>query len=104
MVNLTINDETQMKILEFLGTTEKMISDVISQLSNCKKDAKIYAMSDLGLSIDAVRMMGGFFVGTCITWDCDVPFVPIDATVNVCGVCAYKLKDKITPEEFKNRI
>ena len=104
MVNLTFNDETQMKILEFLGTTEKMISDVTSQLSNCKKDAKIYAMSDLGLSIDAVRMMGGFFVGTCITWDCDVPFVPIDATVNVCGVCAYKLKYKITPEEFKNRI
>ena len=104
MVNLTFNDETQMKILEFLGTTEKMIADVTSKLSNSKKEAKIYAMSDLGLSIDAVRMMGGFFVGTCITWDCDVPFVPIDATVNVCGVCAYKLKSKITPQEFKDRV
>jgi len=104
MVNLTFNDETQMKILEFLGTTEKMIADVTSKLSNSKKEAKIYAMSDLGLSIDAVRMMGGFFVGTCITWDCDVPFVPIDTTVNVCGVCAYKLKNKITPQEFKDRV
>lgn len=104
MVNLTFNDETQMKILDFLETTEKMISDVTSQLSNCKKEAKIYAMSDLGLSIDAVRMMGGFFVGTCITWDCDMPFVPIDATVNVCGVCAYKLKNKITPQQFKDRV
>ena len=104
MVNLAFNDETQMKILEFLGTTEKMIADVTSKLSNSKKEAKIYAMSDLGLSIDAVRMMGGFFVGTCITWDCDVPFVPIDVTVNVCGVCAYKLKNKITPQEFKDRV
>lgn len=101
MVNLTFNDETQMRILEFLGTTEKLISDVTSQLSHSPKRAKIYAMSDLGLSIDAVRMMGGFFVGTCITWDCDVPFVPIDATVNVCGVCAYRLKEKITPEQFE---
>ena len=32
MVNLTFNDETQMKILEFLGTTEKMIADVTSKL------------------------------------------------------------------------
>jgi hypothetical protein len=49
MVNLTFNDETQMKILEFLGTTEKMIADITSKLSNSKKEAKIYAMSDLGL-------------------------------------------------------
>lgn len=104
MVNLTFNDQTQMKILDFLETTEKMISDVTSNLSNCKKNAKIYAMSDLGLSVDVVRMMGGFFCGTCITWECDVPFVPVDTTVNVCGVCAYKLKKVITPEEFRKRV
>lgn len=104
MVNLTFNDETQMKILEFLETTEKLISDVTSQLSNSRKQAKIYAMSDLGLSYDAVRMMGGFFTGTCTIWDCDVPFVPIDVTMNVCGVCAYRLKQGITPSEFKSLV
>lgn len=104
MVNLTFNDETQMKILEFLETTEKLISDVTSQLSNSNKKAKIYAMSDLGLSYDAVRMMGGFFTGTCTIWDCDVPFVPIDVTMNVCGVCAYRLKQGITPNEFKSLV
>lgn len=104
MINLTFNDETQIKILEFLRTTEKLISDVTTQLSGSKKTAKIYAMSDLGLSYDAVRMMGGFFTGTCILWDCDVPFVPIDVTMNVCGVCAYRLKEKITPEEFKLKV
>lgn len=40
MVNLTFNDQTQMKILDFLETTEKMISDVTSNLSNCKKMLK----------------------------------------------------------------
>lgn len=75
MINLTFNDETQMKILEFLGTTEKLISDITSMLSHSDKKAKIYAMSDLGLSYDAVRMMGEFFTGTCTTWECDVPFV-----------------------------
>lgn len=101
MINLTFNDETQIKILEFLGTTEKLISDVTSMLSRSNKKAEIYAMSDLGLSYDAVRMMGGFFTGTCTTWECDVPFVPIDVTMNVCGVCAYRLNDSITPEKFK---
>ena len=96
MVNLTFNDETQIQILEFLRTTEKMISDITSKLSSSPKESIIYGMSDLGLSADAVRMMGGFFTGICITWDCDVPFIPIDTTVNVCGVCAYKLKKKIT--------
>lgn len=104
MINLTFNDETQIQILEFLGITEKMISDVTSQLSNSPKKTQIYCMTDLGLAANTVRMMGGFFTGICITWDCDVPFVPIDSTVNVCGVCAYKLKNAITIEEFKNRV
>ena len=104
MVNLTFNDETQVSILPFLKTTEKMISEITSQLSNSPKEAKIYAMSDLGLSINPVRMMGGFFTGICITWDCDIPFVPIDSTINACGVCAYKLKDRITAKEFKSKI
>lgn len=104
MVNLTFNDKTQKRILEFLETTEKMISDVTSKLSKSPKKAKIYAMTDLGLAINTVRMIGGFFTGSCITWECDVPFIPIDATVNVCGVCVYKLKNSITIEEFKDRI
>lgn len=104
MLNLTFNDETQMKIVEFLQTTEKLLSDITSKLSHSPKKAKIYAMSDLGLSYDAVRMMGGFFTGTCTIWDCDIPFVPIDVTMNVCGVCAYRLKHKITPQKFRTLV
>ena len=44
MVNLTLNDETQMQILEFLEITEKMISDVTSKLSNSPKKATIYGI------------------------------------------------------------
>lgn len=60
MVNLTLNDETQVQILEILKTTEKMISDVTSKLSSSPKKATIYGMTDLGLAINPVRMMGDF--------------------------------------------
>lgn len=40
MVNLTFNDETQMKIVEFLQTTEKLLSDITSKLSHSPKKAK----------------------------------------------------------------
>ncbi|MBO4675607.1 MAG: hypothetical protein J5601_05965, partial [Elusimicrobiaceae bacterium] len=90
MVNLTINDKTQESILEHLQKTEDLLSKVASKLSNKNKKANIYAMPDLGIAQNGTRMMGGFYTGACYTWDTDVPFIPVDATVNVCGTAVYK--------------
>lgn len=104
MINLTINDETQKSILEHLQKTEDLLSKVASKLSNKNKKASIYAMPDLGIAQNGTRMMGGFYTGACYTWDTDVPFIPVDATVNVCGTAVYKLNQKISNREFIERL
>ena len=104
MIDLTIKDQTQKSVLEHLEKTEELLGRVASKLSGCKKDAKIYAMPDLGIAQNGTRMMGGFYTGACYMWNTDVPFIPVDATVNVCGTAVYKLNQKITNKEFVERL
>ena len=104
MVNLTVNDLTQIEIIHHLEETEKLLSKVASKLSNHPKKSNVYAMPDLGVAQNVTRMMGGFFTGAYYTWDSDIPFIPIDATVNVCGTAVYKLNKEITNEEFVERL
>ena len=44
------------------------------------------------------------YTGACYTWNSDVPFIPVDATVNVCGTAVYKLNKNVTNEEFIERL
>lgn len=104
VVNLSLNDNTQKNILKHLETTSKLLSKVGTELSETQKESKIYAMPDLGIAQNGTRMIGGFFTGACYTWDSDVPFVPVDATVNVCGTTVYKLNQRITVQEFQKRL
>lgn len=104
LVNLSLNDNTQKNIMGHLETTSKLLSEVGTELSGTQKESKIYAMPDLGIAQNGTRMIGGFFTGACYTWDSDVPFVPVDATVNVCGTTVYKLNQRITVQEFQKRL
>lgn len=97
-------DRIQKEIIEQLQVTEKLISKATTKLSGKRKTATLYAMPDLGISSNTIRMCGGFFTGMCATWESDVPFIPVDATVNVCGTAVYRLKNKISTKEFQNRI
>lgn len=104
LIDLTLGDNTQIKILEHLKQTEKLISKVATKLSSGKRECNIYAMPDLGISSNITRMCGGMYTGSCYTWETDEPFIPVDSTVNVCGTAVFKLKQEISPEEFRNRV
>ena len=104
ITNFSLNDNTQEEILKHLKITSHLLSKVGTKLSNKSKESQIYAMPDLGIAQNGTRMLGGFYTGACYIWDSDVPFIPVDATVNVCGTAVYRLKRKISPEEFKQRL
>lgn len=104
ITNFSLNDNTQKEILKHLETTSKLLSKVGTELSVTQKESMIYAMPDLGIAQNGTRMLGGFYTGSCYSWDSDVPFIPVDATVNVCGTAVYRLKQKITPQEFQRRL
>lgn len=104
VTNFSLNDNTQKEILKHLEITSKLLSNVGTELSVTQKESMIYAMPDLGIAQNGTRMLGGFYTGSCYSWDSDVPFIPVDATVNVCGTAVYRLKQKITPQEFQRRL
>lgn len=104
MKNLTLNDYTQLELLTHLKVTEELLTRVATNLSGCKKTATITAMPDLGIAKNVTRMMGGFFTGAHYTWDSDVPFIPVDATVNVCGTAVFRLKKEISINNFLSKV
>ena len=102
--NLTLNDRTQKKVLRELETTEKLISKVATKLSSTQKTCDVYAMSDLGIAHNVIRMRGGFFTGAAYLWEQpDTPFIPVDTTINVCGTALYKINSDMNITEFKKR-
>lgn len=104
VTDFSLNDTTQIEILKHLEITSKLLSRVGTELSSTQKNSMIYAMPDLGIAQNGTRMLGGFYTGACYCWNSDVPFIPVDATVNVCGTAVYRLKEKISVEEFRKRL
>lgn len=104
VINFSLNDTTQKEILKHLETTSKLLNKIGTELSTTQKESMIYAMPDLGIAQNGTRMLGGFYTGACYSWNSDVPFIPVDATVNVCGTAVYKLKQRISVQEFKKRL
>lgn len=97
MIDLTLKDQTQREILTHLRETERLLEQCATRLSGGERSATITAMPDLGLPNNIMRMMGGFYTGAAYEWESDTPFVPVDATVNACGVSVFKLR-----RAFKN--
>ena len=97
-------DRVQRTLINGLKITEKLLSKVATDLSGTQKKAEIYAMPDLGIPPYAYRLCGGFPTGMFAHWESDVPFIPVDTTMNVCGVGIYRINGYIPIMEFKFRV
>lgn len=98
-------DATQAAILPHLQVTEQLLARAVTASSGREGDAEIIGMPDLGLPHNVRRIHGGFFTGAYYSWSSDVPFVPVDATVNVCGVGLYRVSSPAEDETtFRTRV
>ena len=104
MIDRTLRDQTQLTILPHLLETENLAARAICKETGADTGVQITAMPDLGLANNAIRMRGGFFTGMYMEWNSNVPFIPVDATVNSCGVSVYVLNQDIPIQEFPERI
>jgi len=95
MINITLNDKIQEEIKNHLVITEKLLSEVATKVSGSSKEANILILPDLGLPRGARRIHGGFFVGAFYFWDTSKKFVPVDSTINSCGVSLFRLKHPV---------
>src|SRR5688572_23284154 len=105
MINLAAIDQTQHELVSHLHQTQALLSGAVSKVSGRERQAEVWAMPDLGLPHSVRRIHGGFFTGMLAQWECDEPFVPVDATVNVCAVGLYRISGgPETKEEFYSHI
>lgn len=97
--NLSLNDKTQIQILEHLKGTERLL-----QIAS-GSDVEITLMADGCPAHNVSRMLDGHFTGTVTKIiNPKEPFVPVGTTVNVCGVVIYKLRHKISANDFRLRV
>lgn len=96
--NLSLNDPTQIEIMRHIKVTEELIAKVASKVSGKKQTANVWLMPDLGLPRGIARIHGGFFIGAFYSWQTSKPFVPVDATINSCGVSVYRINNHIESE------
>ncbi|MFF7383970.1 hypothetical protein [Streptomyces griseoluteus] len=98
-------DATQREILRHLHVTEHLLAQTASLVSGRSCDAEVVPMPDLGLPHNVRRIHGGFFTGAYYRWDSAVPMIPVDATVNLCGVALYRVEADFADErEFRDRV
>lgn len=102
---LTDPDLTQESLLPYLLRTEQLLAQASSLVSGREREAEISVMPDLGLPHNVQRIHGGFLTGAYYRWTGDTPMVPVDATVNVCGVSVFRLERAIpTGTDFHQRV
>lgn len=95
-------DNTQSILSSYLNNTEKIMNHLLESKPFCGI-ARILTNLDLGFPHDVVRLAGGFATGICVSWQSEIPFIPIDICMNVCTVSLYELGDYVDlkEEEFK---
>lgn len=84
-------DATQEELLPFLAGTQSLLSQACEGYGG--GEAEVVALPDLGMPHNAARIHGGFLTGALYSWDCPQPFVPVDATVNLCGVAVFEIEN-----------
>lgn len=84
-------------LLPFLRETEILLHEALQTLDK-NSSCKVLPAVDLGFPHDVVRIAGGFPTGCYVEWNSEVPFVPIDTTVNIDTSTVFELDDDISEQ------
>ena len=101
---LSRKDNAHSLLLPFIKETELLLRDTLKELDSTA-ECKITPAVDLGFPHDVIRIAGGFATGIFVEWKCNVPFIPVDTTVNIDTSSIFYLdndiSDLITENDFK---
>ncbi|WP_162637277.1 hypothetical protein [Streptomyces griseorubiginosus] len=75
-------DLAQKFLIPHLEQTERVFRSALRELDS-NAECRITPAADLCFPHDVVRLAGGFATGCLVEWQCSVPVIPIDTTVNV---------------------
>lgn len=95
--------ERQRKVIKELECTERVLTKIATCVSNSEKKAEICVLPDVG-NVDETISNQMFYNGTLAYWETDVPFVPIEPTMNVSGISIYRINNALHPLQFMERV
>ncbi|MFB6577500.1 hypothetical protein ACFCYC_08710 [Streptomyces sp. NPDC056402] len=76
------DDRAQRFLIPYLQQTERLLRNALRTLDR-RADCRVSPAADLGIPYDALRLAGGFATGCLVEWECGVPVVPVDTTMNI---------------------
>lgn len=83
MIERTLrHDYAQKGLVAHLQETERALRSELRELDP-RADCEVVPAVDLGIPYDALRLSGGFATGCFVQWQCTVPIVPVDITMNI---------------------
>jgi hypothetical protein len=88
------HDPAQDLLIPFVKETESIMTEILLQLDKTAK-CQIIPAVDLGFPHDVIRIAGGFATGLFVEWKSNVPFIPIDTTINIDTSTVFELEDDI---------
>lgn len=104
MIVLSLHDTTQETICVKLAYTEYMLREVLKKYCGISSWGEITTLEDLGFANNHMRMRGGFYTGINVKWQSDIPFIPVDTTVNSCGVSIFRFDGNVDFDAFQNKM
>ncbi|MGW4082842.1 hypothetical protein ACWEGS_07390 [Streptomyces sp. NPDC004822] len=75
-------DQAQRFLIPHLRQTESLLRRALRMLDP-RADCQVSPAADLGVPYDALRLAGGFATGCLVEWNCRVPVIPVDTTMNI---------------------
>ncbi len=96
MSQMLHEEPTRRVLTEFVAGTERILLDVL-RTHDPNSTCFIKTSLDLGFPPYALRIAGGFPTGILVSWNCRIPFIPVDATVNVCTGSVFSLDADLSP-------
>ncbi|MEU0108988.1 hypothetical protein ABZ313_27040 [Streptomyces sp. NPDC006251] len=76
------HDRAQQFLVPHLRRTESLLRRALRTLDP-RADCRLSPAADLGIPYDVLRLAGGFATGCLVEWECRVPVVPVDTTMNI---------------------
>lgn len=92
LAGIVENDQAQAFLLSYLAETEHIMRAALRELDP-GADCQVLPAADLGVPYDVLRLAGGFATGCLVEWDCSVPVVPVDTTMNIDTSSLFWLDD-----------
>ncbi len=100
--SLLSGDNTQKRLLPYINITEQLMRETL-RLYDSNANCIIIPSFDLGVPNNVMRLAGGFATGSVVIWDSNIPFVPVDITLNTCS-SSYFFIDKSQAKNISEKL